>query len=303
MEEKELAARCNAMTTIPRTAGIGFVGGLLVGMTATWALLQADPAPSSPASLPTPEGEQGRDSMPAPAAVDAAAVQARLDQIVQRLAAIEAALPRGSEREMRVPVAGGAAAPVAVDVASLQQALQRIEQQKLEALSDEALLRSAFPALKGDGDVDEAVRRLQLLLQRPLKPELRAEALVQLGVLQRTQGSSASLQASAETLRSVAREQGIASRFGMDATYQLIWTASKLQNHSEALGAAEAYSASPSASPFQRAQGRWAMAIVLEASGDRAAARAAYDAWLLQHGDAPENAKMAIDVRERRNKL
>lgn len=227
-----------------------------------------------------------------------------LDEIARRLAAIETTLQRAPSGDVRVPAAAaGASGPVAVDVASLQQALERIEQQKLESLSDEALWRSVLPAMKGDGDVDEALRRLQLLLQRPLLPELRAEALVQLGALQRTQGSPSSLQASAETLRSVVREQGLGSRFGMDAAYQLIWTASKLQNHAEALSSAEAFASSPAASPFQRAQGRWAAAIVLQASGDRAAARAAYDAWLLQHGDAPENAKMAIDVRERRSKL
>lgn len=285
--------------------GTGFVAGFVVGGFAAWWLCEQPLPPASPSSGPSVGQPPDATAVAGPTAShgDSAAVQARLDQIVQRLAAIEAVLPRKDASEVRVPVAGGAAAPVAVDVASLQLALERIEQQKLESLSDEALLRSVFPALKGDGDVDEAMRRLQMLLQRPLQPAQRAEALVQLGVLQRAQGSPASLQASAETLRSVAREHGLASRAGMDATYQLIWTASKLQNHTEALGAAEAYAASPTASPFQRAQGRWAAAIVLEGAGDRTAARAAYDAWLVQHGEAPGNAKMAIDVRERRNKL
>lgn len=58
----------------------------------------------------------------------------------------------------------------------------------------------------------------------------------------------------------------------------------------------------PSATDHPRTV-RWAAAIVLESSGDRAAARAAYDAWLLQHRDAPENARMAIEVCERRNEL
>lgn len=282
-----------------------FVAGLLLGSAATWILLSAEPSPERPSpSLSAAEPDRGSEGAARAVPSVAGGVQQALDEIARRLAAIETTLQRAPSGEVRVPAAAaGASGPVAVDVASLQQALERIEQQKLESLSDEALLRSVLPAMKGDGDVDEALRRLQLLLQRPLQPELRAEALVQLGALQRTQGSPSSLQASAETLRSVVREQGLGSRFGMDAAYQLIWTASKLQNHAEALSSAEAFASSPVASPFQRAQGRWAAAIVLQASGDRAAARAAYDAWLLQHGDAPENAKMAIDVRERRNKL
>lgn len=284
--------------------GGAFLLGAVAGMAAAWCFRASDAPP--PANLPidsaaTPEADR---VVAATVSNGIEPIVARLEEVVRRLAALEAAVAAqglGGRADARhgTQVSG----PVAVDVASLQQALERIEQQKLESLSDEALLRSVSQAMKGDGDVDEALRRLQLLLQRPLKPEQRAEALVQLGALQRTQGSPSSLQASAETLRTVVREQGLGSRFGMDATYQLIWTASKLQNHAEALSSAEAFASSPAASPFQRAQGRWAAAIVLEAAGDRAAARAAYDAWLLQHADAPENAKMAIDVRERRNRL
>jgi hypothetical protein len=89
----------------------------------------------------------------------------------------------------------------------------------------------------------------------------------------------------------------------MQATYQLVWTASQQRDLTSALAHAERYASAPNAKPFQRAEGRWAAAVITQKLGSPEQARAAFDGWLQQFGADPELQKLVLDVQTRRAKL
>lgn len=96
---------------------------------------------------------------------------------------------------------------------------------------------------------------------------------------------------------------GVTSELGMRATYQLVWTASQQRDLTSALAHAERYASAPNAKPSQRAEGRWAAAVVTQQLGSPEQARAAFDGWLRQFGADPELEKLVLDVQTRRAKL
>jgi len=283
-----------------------FATGLGLGAFAAWWCLQGGPvvvAPGASSSAAVPTEPRGAEVLAANG--DAAVVLARLDEIAARLRSLETAVQELAASPARTPAVAspGGAATVAVDAESLKQALVRIERDKLAALSDDELLRRARLLGKDGGDLDAAAAGLRLVLQRTASPAMRSEVQVQLAMLQRQRDTPEALAESAALLQSVVQEHGSASELGMEATYQLVWTASQQRDLTSALAHAERYASAPNATPYQRAQGRWAAALVTQQLGSPEQARTALDGWLQQFGDAPELQKLAENVRNRRAKL
>lgn len=282
-----------------------FATGLGLGAFATWWCMQGGPvvAPGAPAPAAA-AGEVRGVELPA-ANGDAAVVLARLDEIALRLRSLETAVQELAAAPVRTPavVSPSGAAAVAVDAESLKEALVRIERDKLAAMSDDELLRRARTLGKDGGDLDAAANGLRLVLERATSPTMRSEAQVQLAMLQRQRDTPEALAESAALLQSVVQEHGSASQLGMEANFQLVWTASRQRDLTAALAHAERYASAPNATPYQRAQGRWAAALVTQQLGSPEQSRAALDGWLQQFGDQPEMQKLADDVRNRRAKL
>lgn len=283
-----------------------FATGLGLGAFAAWWCMQGGPvvvAPGASPSVAVPTEPRG--GAVAAANGDAAVVLARLDEIALRLRSLETAVQELAAAPVRTPavVSPSGAAAVAVDAESLKEALVRIERDKLAAMSDDELLRRARMLGKDGGDLDAAAAGLRLVLERATSPTMRGEAQVQLAILQRQRDTPEAVAESAALLQSVVQEHGSASQLGMEANFQLVWTASRQRDLNAALAHAERYASAPNATPYQRAQGRWAAALVTQQLGSPEQARAAMDGWLQQFGEDPELVKLADDVRNRRAKL
>lgn len=294
------------MQRLPFVLGGMFATGLGLGGFAAWWWLQDSPAVVTPGAAPpaaAPAELHGADVSAANG--DAAVVLVRLDEIAQRLRSLETSVQELAASPARTPAVSSpsGAATVTVDAESLKQALVRIERDKLAAMSDDELLRRARMAGKGGGDLDAAAEGLRLVLQRTTSPVARSEVQLQLALLQRQHDTPEALAESAALLQSVVQERGLASELGMRATYQLVWTASQQQDLASALAHAERYASAPNATPYQRAEGRWAAAMVTQRLGSPEQSRAALDGWLQQFGDAPELQKLTQDVRNLRAKL
>ncbi|MBL8747762.1 MAG: hypothetical protein JNK78_01275 [Planctomycetes bacterium] len=273
-------------------------GGAIVGAFAWWLGGASPPsvAPSESAAAPAPA------PLVATTTTDLAPVLGRLDAMDRRLGRIEDRLDGFAATPVRTPVSGPApSGPIAVDVDALQRALEGVEQKKRDAKSDDELLRGARVAAK-TGDVADGIAQLQALLQRPLTPDRRAEAMLELGMLQRQLGTRESLAESARTLQQLVDANGMESKVGRGAAYQLVWTCADMKDAARGIALAQAYSQSPSATPYQRVEGRWATAILMQGSGDAARARQEFEALLRDMGDQAEFAKLATDIRQRLGK-
>lgn len=283
-----------------------FATGIGLGAFAAWWCMQDGPVVVAPGGSPSAAAPTEPSGEEVPTANgDAAVVLARLDEIALRLRSLETAVQELAAAPVRTPAVASpsGAATVAVDAESLKEALVRIERDKLAALSDDELLRRARMLGKDGGDLDAAANGLRLVLERATSPAMRGEVQVQLAMLQRQRDTPEALAESAALLQSVVQEHGSASRLGMEAKFQLIWTASQQRDLTAALAHAERYASVPNATPYQRAQGRWAAALVTQQLGSPEQSRAALDGWLQQFGDHPEMQKLAEDVRNRRAKL
>jgi hypothetical protein len=250
--------------------------------------------------------ETPRDWAGSPAvgtATDLAPIVARLDELTERLRALDAKVDAVLAGPARV-AAGGQSSP-ALDADALLRALQQVEQKKLEALSDDELLRGARRAMNsGDPrDGEDAMRQLEALLQRPLTPGKRAEVMTALGVQYRTQGTEASLAASHKALQSVIDSQGIGSSAGVEAAYQLVWTCNAQRDASRALAHADAAARSSGATPAQRINARWAAAIMAQQLGDRGRARSDFQGLLPELEGQPMYEKLVADIQERLRNL
>lgn len=290
----------------PLVLGGLFAAGVGLGAFAAWWWLQAGQvavAPGVPLPAVAPVASRGAEVQVGNG--DAAVVLARLDEIASRLRSLEASVQELAASPVRTPAVAPAsgAAPVAVDAESLKQALARIERDKLAALSDGELLRRARMIGKDGGDLDAAANGLRLVLERTASSTTRSEVQMQLAMLQRQRETPEALAESAALLQSVVQEQGAASELGMQATYQMVWTASQQRDLTSALAHAERYASAPNAKPNQRAEGRWAAAVVTQKLGSTEQARAAFDGWLQQFGADPELQKLVLDVQTRRAKL
>ncbi len=275
------------------------VAGGAVVVAAVWWFGGSPPSPLvPPESAASPEPASNVASPP----TDIAPVLARLDAMDRRLGRIEDRLDGFAAAPARIAATGASpSGPVAVDVDALQRALEGVEQKKRDAKSDDELLRGARVAAK-TGDVADGITQLQALLQRPLSPERRAEALLELGMLQRQLGTRESLVESARTLQQLVDANGMDSKVGRGAAYQLVWTCADMKDAARGIALAQAYSQSPGATPYQRVEGRWATAILMQGSGDAARARQEFEALLRDVGDQAEFAKLATDIRQRLGK-
>lgn len=276
-------------------------GGVLVGAIAFGvrddSVLPADP--SAPAAVVPAES-----TPPDRANVDLSPVLTRLDGIDGRLRAIEQQVDALASAPARTVSASGASpAAVAIDADSLQQALEQVERKKLDAMGDDELLRAARLMAKAEADPRSAVRMLRALLERPLSPEKRAEALVDLGMQLRAQKTTESLAASVQALQQVVDTNGLGSDVGRSAAFQLIWTFADQKDAARGITMAQAYAEAPDATPRQRFDGRWAAAILVHGTGDTVRARREYEALLRDLGEQPEYAKLAADIRQRLGKL
>ena len=233
------------------------------------------------------------------AAFDLSPVLSRLDELNRRLGEVEArlgglasGLANGPDRTPAV-----FDQRIAVDADALQTAMEQVERRKLEALSDETLRNQARQQMKGAGDLEGAIERLQVLLGRQLTPETRAEVMTELAMLQRQQGKEGR-DAATRTLQAVIDTRGMGDRLGVAAAQQLVWTLAK-EDPARALTIADGVVRSAGATPEQRFTGRWAAAIVAQQLGDTVRARADFQALLREIDGQPGQEKLVDDIRRR----
>lgn len=283
------------MNTAVVAALAALAGGFVAGAVVVWRTDAATLAP------PTGESVPGERSAAAPA-LDLTPVVARLAALDERLRGIEQRLDAApaATAPFREPV-DATPNSIAIDATALQHALEEIERKKLDALSNDELLRSAHITAKSD--VDASIRRLRALLSRPLSAEERSEALTNLGMHLRTRGTASSLAESAQLLQSVVDTAGFDSSAGRGAAYQLIWTYEAQKDTARGLALARSYVDSRGATEEQRAAGRWAAAILMHGSGDLDGARREYETLLRELGDAPQFTKLVADIQQRLARL
>lgn len=248
------------------------------------------PGPAAATAAPSTGAQPG-------AVVDLAPVLLRLDEVARRLGRLEEAVAALPASPARTPV-GDAVASVQVDPAALADALETVERRKLEALSDQELLGEAR-RLQKTGDTSAARQRLEELLRRPLDPETRARAGIELGMLRRSEGGADGRAAAAALFRSVIDAHGLASELGSQAALQLVWTDVKGPNDGSGLTMADTLIATPGVPTEVRTNARWAAAILAQGRGDTARARADFTALLREIDGQPGQEKLAADVRRR----
>lgn len=252
---------------------------------------------AAPRPVPVAEVPPLQAVSPAPGGgFDLAPIATRLEEVVARLAVLEAKVDRAlapPQRSAAIPP------PVAIDADTLQQALMEIDRRRLEAMSDAALRQHAWRTAKAGGDYESAARALQLVVERASTPMARAAALTDLGMLQRLHGGDEGLSASVRSLRAVVDAHGVDSAPGVTASLEMIWSLSGQQDHAGALQCAQAVAGSRAASAEQRLDARWAAAIMTQNLGDRVGARAAYEQLLREIDGRPDQAKRAGEIRRR----
>lgn len=285
------------------SAALGAVGGAMVVVAFVWARQAAEGPAVDPS--PAPVTATLRDWPVSPAAAtatgaDLAPIAARLDDLAERLRALDAKVDAVLAAPARVAVSDQPS--LAVDADALLRAMEEVEQKELEALSDDALLHTSRVAMKS-GNAEDGVRRLEELLRRPLTPEKRTEVMMELGMLYRSQGTEASLAASHKTLQAVIDAQGIGSRAGVAAANQLAWTCLAQKDASRALAHAEAAARSTGATPDQRINARWTAAIMAQHLDDRVRARSDFQALLRELEGQPNYEKLVADIRQRLQNL
>lgn len=270
------------------------VGGGIVAA-ASWARPSPEAPPPAPivASSPPAASTSG-----APAPLELGPVVARIDQVLDRVLAIEAKVDEALAAPQRTAVSPPVGSPSAVDADSLQQALAEVERRKFAAQSDDALRQIAWNAMQG-GPVDEGLRALDVLRDRAHSADERAKLQTDLGMLQRARGSDADLAASAKTLQAVIDETGLDSARGLGAAYQMVWTENARKDPAAGLRWAESVASSANASPDQRLQARWAAAIMVQNLGDQARARARFEGLLREVEGQPALTKLEEDLRRR----
>ncbi|MBM4060148.1 MAG: hypothetical protein FJ265_03490 [Planctomycetes bacterium] len=274
-------------------AGGGLVAALLWPGRASEAPLPQQPAAAAPAA---PRAAAPAPAAPAPA--ELAPIAARIDQVLDRLIALEAKVDTALAAPQRSAAAPAPAPAAVVDADALQQALAEVDRRKFEALPDGELRQLVWKAMQG-GSGDEGLRALEVLRGRARTPDERAQVLLELGMLQRERGDEAGLLESARSLQAVIDEQGIDSARGLEAAYQMAWTVSRGNNPAAGLRWAEAVARSPNATPGQRINARRAGAIIVQKLGHTGRARAEFQALLREIEGQPSHEKLAAELRAR----
>tara|TARA_R110002072_G_scaffold273219_3_gene433773 strand:- start:71183 stop:72043 length:861 start_codon:yes stop_codon:yes gene_type:complete len=189
--------------------------------------------------------------------------------------------------------------PTSVDVESLLVAFDEMARRKLKTMSTDELLASARELRRNGASRMEAMARYEALLQRELDPKLRGDAMIELATMQRSGGTPDSLRASEHTLQAVMDLRGPQSEQGLQAAYQLAWTASAMQDPQRALELARSVAQSPVASKHMRTHGQWAAAMMLEQLGDAQAARTSLQQLLARIETDSSLSALAALVRKR----
>ncbi|MBL8728142.1 MAG: hypothetical protein JNM25_06910 [Planctomycetes bacterium] len=228
-------------------------------------------------------------------------VHRQLDLIAERLAALERRVAAAAVAAPEPPRRDAAPTTV-IDAAQLRRALDEIDaqrsQEKYAAMSDQELLAEVGRLQWKSVDLGEAEVALRQLLARDLDADQRANALTQLGMLQRQRKDVAG---SERTLQAVVDDRGMRDKAGSWAAYQLAWTMRE-RDPSAALGVADAL-AQQAGDAGMRTRARWTAARLAEETGDVARARADYEALLGVCGDSKEFADVAKDIRFRLDRL
>lgn len=180
-------------------------------------------------------------------------------------------------------------------------AFDEVERRKVGGMSTEELVRSARQLRKNVEDRDRATRRLEIALERELTPERRGQLMSTLGVWYRERKTPTSLAASERTFQAVVDQHGLGTELGQSAVYQLIWTAEAQNDPQRGIELARALQQNSSAPVEMRMKGRYAEAVMIEISGNKAQAHAAYESLLrdLKGLTGTEYAWIISDMRTR----
>lgn len=241
------------------------------------------------------------DGAPVTANLDPQLVLDRLDELQREVAALRqgmgapAAGP-GRERIEVVPTDAHKAT-----VAAVLAAFDEIERGKVGGMSTEELVRSARQLRKNVEDRDRATRRLEIALERELSPQRRGELMSTLGVWYRERKTPVSLAASERTFQAVVDQHGLGTELGQSAAYQLIWTAEAQNDPQRGIELARSLQQNSSAPVEMRTKARYAEAVMIEDSGNKAQAHAAYRALLQELKVLPGTKYVWIisDMRDR----
>ncbi len=241
--------------------GASLMAGLLVGGGVVYLLRPgAGASNSSPVASPPPASDP----------VDGE-VLARLDRIEQRIEELQASLaalrsneqaasaigklPERSPEPPDDPTPPPAAAPAEDPLSS------RPSNELLEELRDVTRGRQHEPK-----DVDEALNRLAILLERAQLPEERAALRTEEGILWRIKGDRAQER---KAFRQALADQDITTKVGQEATYQLAWTLAYDGDPDAAIGLMDDVARQPTLSDGFRFSCRSQMIRLARETGDR----------------------------------
>lgn len=281
-------------------AGMLVAAGAAAGALLTFSLMTfgADtksPAPGRVGSTNAASANQNPPRAAAATTVDLQPILARLDALQHEMRTLRD--ERRANEPERVTVAGETTA--SVDVESLVIAFDEMARRKLTTMSTDELLTSARQLRHSGESRAKAMARYEALLKRELDPKLRSDAMIELATLQRSGRTADSLRASERTLQSVIDLRGLQSEQGLNAAYQLAWTASEMQDPQRALALARSVVQSPTASKHMRIHGQWAAAIMMQQLGETQAARTALQELLARIENDSNLAGLADLVKKR----
>ncbi|MFO1077036.1 MAG: hypothetical protein U1E73_04835 [Planctomycetota bacterium] len=276
----------------------GFLAGVFAASAGSYVATHGEPAapPAAAAGAAAPD----RAAAAAPAATSGsrdAELAQRLQALADRLAALDAKID--ADRSPREP-----ADPqrLAVDADSLQAAMAEVERRKWDAMPYAELLAEVRVHLNGRDGAAARVRLESLRARGDLTPEQRDEADTTWGMFQRGQGEAGAVE-SARVLQAVIDRNGFDTDRGLAAAYQMLWTRSEQRDFARARDLGAAIARSPGANASLQLSARWAAAIAAANGGDKAAARAEFEA-LLPLVDRPGGQDwIAKDIRRRLEQL
>jgi hypothetical protein len=243
--------------------------------------------------------DRGRDGIAPPVAPAAArddALAAAMRELARKVDELAARAP---ERVAVAPAGSG------IDEEALARAvrreLDRRESERFATLKDFELMGEANRLCDSQHlDRSGALRAVEALLARELSPALRVQATTLLGSLQRQSGQYTE---SVATLQRVVDAEGLASREGGDAAYQLVWTFNEQKNYAAALELAGRVAREPKVSRANQLAGRWAAAVVAANSGDVDGARREFATLAQQLFNDPQCSWIAQDSSRRLQEL
>jgi hypothetical protein len=264
-------------------------------ITAVLLLARDDDArPPAPSPIPPAEAVVAPVSRPLVAdGVDLAAVHTKLDAMHASLRALDAKV------DAALVARTAAAASTAIDPNMLRQALMEAEagvrRAKFDAMQPRDVLRAAGELTNARKDLGTAQEMLQALLERPLQPEERQEALVQLGIVTRERDDVEGSRRTFEQAVTLAGGAGTAR--GAEATYQLAWTHHRANDVASALRCFDQAATAAQAGRGTRIYSRWFAARMRAEAGQDL--RTEFEALLRDIGEETAFQHIANEVKTR----